>query len=111
MLAATEEYRQAEDAFAAWLDECTELDPQAFTPTGRLRVSYAEWAKRNGSEELTSNAITERLRGACSPPSPSPDGTEHAAGKGSGSSTTQAKGDTGDARDTELHISLACARV
>jgi putative DNA primase/helicase len=59
--AATEEYRQAEDAFAAWLDECTELDPQAFTPTARLRASYAEWAKRNGSEELTSNAITERL--------------------------------------------------
>ena len=61
MRAATEEYRQAEDAFAAWLDECTELDPQAFTPTSRLRASYAEWAKRNGSEELTSNAITERL--------------------------------------------------
>ena len=59
--AATDEYRQAEDAFAAWLDECTELDPAAFTPTARLRESYAEWARRNGSEELTSNAITERL--------------------------------------------------
>lgn len=59
--AATEEYRQAEDAFAAWLDECTELDREAFTPTARLRESYAEWARRNGSEELTSNAFSERL--------------------------------------------------
>ncbi len=61
MRTATDEYRQAEDAFAAWLDECTELAPSAFTPTARLRASYGEWAKRNGSEELTSNAITERL--------------------------------------------------
>jgi putative DNA primase/helicase len=59
--AATAEYRQAEDAFAAWRDECTELVPEAFTPTARLRESYAEWARRNGSEELTSNAISERL--------------------------------------------------
>ena len=67
--AATDEYRQTEDAFAAWLDECTELDPEAFTPTARLRASYAEWAKRNGSEELTSNAITERLTRRGSPAS------------------------------------------
>jgi putative DNA primase/helicase len=59
--AATAEYRQGEDAFAAWLDECTELDTASFTPTAELRASYAEWARRNGSEELTSNAITDRL--------------------------------------------------
>jgi D5 N terminal like len=40
---------------------CTELVPQAFTPTSTLRASYAEWAKGNGSEELTSKALTERL--------------------------------------------------
>jgi len=58
---ATDEYRSSEDAFAAWLDECCELDSRAFTPTARLRESYSEWAKRNGSEELTSNALAERL--------------------------------------------------
>ena len=79
--AATDEYRQAEDAFAAWLDECTELDPSAFTPTARLRASYAEWAKRNGSEELTSNAITERLSRRPLPASRSPAATGRAAGR------------------------------
>jgi len=58
---ATAEYRSAEDAFGTWLDECCELEIGAFTPTARLRESYGEWARRNGAEELTSNAITERL--------------------------------------------------
>lgn len=59
--AATAEYRSSEDAFGAWLAECCVVEEGAWTATARLRESYAAWAARSGAEELTSQAIAERL--------------------------------------------------
>ena len=45
VLAATEEYLQAEDMFAAWLDEACETDPNAWATSKGLFTSWSAWAE------------------------------------------------------------------
>jgi P4 family phage/plasmid primase-like protien len=48
VLAATDEYFEAEDALGRWLEECCVLDPQHVEPTGALYASWKSWAEANG---------------------------------------------------------------
>jgi putative DNA primase/helicase len=41
---ATEAYLEAEDAMGAWIEECCEEDPQAWTKTTELFNSWRSWA-------------------------------------------------------------------
>ena len=45
--AATDAYLDAQDALGAWLDECCDLDPNAWTPRTELFASWQRWAERN----------------------------------------------------------------
>lgn len=45
---ATAEYLEAEDALAAWLDECCTTDPQAWEPVSALFSSFKAWAEKSG---------------------------------------------------------------
>ena len=46
--AATAAYLEAEDTFAAWIDECCERDPRAWARTQDLFASWKAWAERSG---------------------------------------------------------------
>jgi putative DNA primase/helicase len=45
---ATAAYLESEDAIAAWMDECCRRDPNAFTTSTQLFVSWNGWASKNG---------------------------------------------------------------
>jgi putative DNA primase/helicase len=45
---ATAAYLQAEDAIAAWIEDCCETDPNAFGTRAALFRSWTEWASNNG---------------------------------------------------------------
>lgn len=45
---ATDQYLQAEDAIAAWIEECAVRDPNAFTANAELFVSFSTWANKAG---------------------------------------------------------------
>ncbi|HEX5864201.1 MAG TPA: hypothetical protein VF014_08105 [Casimicrobiaceae bacterium] len=45
---ATVSYLEAEDAIAAWIDECCDRDPQAWESRRALFVSWAAWATKAG---------------------------------------------------------------
>ena len=61
--AATNEYRHDEDVIGAWLEERCERLADAWTSSAALRDSYAEWARSNGADPLTVQALAERLKG------------------------------------------------
>jgi len=61
VLVATNEYRDAESTFDAWIEERLHLDRDAWTSSAHLRYSYLDWAKANDAEELKARAISERL--------------------------------------------------
>lgn len=48
VLEATEMYIQGEDAFAAWMEECCELDGTAWESAASLFASWRSWAERAG---------------------------------------------------------------
>jgi putative DNA primase/helicase len=48
VLAATKAYLDTQDAFAAWLEECCEQSPDAWTPRSNLFKSWSDWATANG---------------------------------------------------------------
>lgn len=48
VLAATDEYFEAEDAFGRWLDECCERVAQHVEATAALYASWKAWAEANG---------------------------------------------------------------
>lgn len=62
--AATEEYLEAEDALALWIEECAEEDPNAWEASGSLFASWKGWADRAGefagSQKRFSNILQER---------------------------------------------------
>lgn len=64
VLAATAEYRSAESTFMAWLEECCQLAPEGWTATRVLHASYVRWAQVNGADDLSANALAERLSSA-----------------------------------------------
>src|SRR5262249_43339959 len=45
---ATAAYLEAEDAIAAWLDECCELDANAWEASAILFLSWTNWATKSG---------------------------------------------------------------
>lgn len=64
--AATAAYLDAEDALAAWIDDCCERDPQAWEQTSALFANWAAWAGRAGEHVGSQKRFSERLeaRGA-----------------------------------------------
>ena len=44
---ATAAYMQSEDALAAWIEECCEYAPEAWTPTSLLFENWSAWAEKN----------------------------------------------------------------
>jgi putative DNA primase/helicase len=58
---ATEAYLEAEDAIAAWIDECCERDPNAWEKTTALFVSWSTWAEKTGEYIGSQRRFNERL--------------------------------------------------
>ena len=48
--AATDDYLEAEDSLSMWVEECTDLDANAWEATGSLYASWKRWAERGGEE-------------------------------------------------------------
>lgn len=48
VLEATDEYLDAEDAIAVWIDECCERDPNAWEQSTDLYRSWKRWAEASG---------------------------------------------------------------
>jgi putative DNA primase/helicase len=59
--AATEAYLDAEDALAAWMDECCKREPSAWTATSRLFGSWKVWADANGEAAGSVRRFTQQL--------------------------------------------------
>lgn len=58
---ATGEYLADEDAFGQWLQECCQLDPNAWTATQDLFASWKAWADRSGETTGSEKAFAEAL--------------------------------------------------
>ena len=67
--AATAAYLDAEDAVAAWLDECCELDANTWERSQTLFASWKAWAERSGHFVGDTKTFRDRLDGR--------DGIEH----------------------------------
>lgn len=59
--AATAAYLEAEDATAAWLDECCTRDVEAWEQTSTLFASWTVWAERTGEYVGTRRRFTQAL--------------------------------------------------
>jgi putative DNA primase/helicase len=46
--AATKEYLEAEDAIAAWVEDCAIRAPNAFSKNAALFASWSEWSEKSG---------------------------------------------------------------
>jgi putative DNA primase/helicase len=58
---ATKAYLEAEDAMAAWLEECCHRDPQAWEKSSSLFVSWSAWAVKAGEQAGSQKRFSERL--------------------------------------------------
>lgn len=58
---ATDAYLEAEDAVAAWLDECCERDPNTWTGSGELFAAWTAWAQKAGEYVGTSKRFVQAL--------------------------------------------------
>jgi putative DNA primase/helicase len=58
---ATEAYLEAEDAVAAWMDECCQRDPTAWERTAALFASWSTWADKTGEYVGSQKHFSERL--------------------------------------------------
>jgi putative DNA primase/helicase len=58
---ATDAYLEAQDATAAWIDDCVELDANAWTPTKELFASWSIWAKNAGEFVGTRQRFAENI--------------------------------------------------
>jgi phage/plasmid-associated DNA primase len=76
VLAATDEYFEAEDALGRWIEECCAQGPAFSETTAPLFASWKAWAEAGGeyvgsikrfSQTLTARGF-ERCRAAGSPP-------------------------------------------
>lgn len=47
---ATAEYRASQDAFGAFLEDCTEESPRARTPVGELWEAWRQWSEASGEK-------------------------------------------------------------
>jgi len=58
---ATDAYLDAEDATAAWIDECCERDPTAWERSSALFASWKAWAARAGEQPGTNKRFGQAL--------------------------------------------------
>jgi phage/plasmid-associated DNA primase len=58
---ATAAYLEAEDAFAAWIDEYCICDQQAWESTTTLYAAWKVWAERNGEFAGTVRRFAQTL--------------------------------------------------
>jgi putative DNA primase/helicase len=58
---ATAAYLQAEDVIATWIDDCCQLDLQAWEPTGKLYTSWSAWAKQAGETAGSKKSFVQNL--------------------------------------------------
>ncbi len=61
--AATAAYLDAQDTIAAWLDECCELDANAWERSQTLFASWKAWAERSGQFVGDTKTFRDRLDG------------------------------------------------
>ena len=61
MKEATASYFEAEDAVAAWIDDCCERDPQAWAMGGALYASWTAWADFNGEPVGSPKKLVQAL--------------------------------------------------
>ncbi|WP_210337719.1 phage/plasmid primase, P4 family [Mesorhizobium sp. INR15] len=58
---ATAAYLEAEDAMAAWIEECCTRDPQGWTGTSELFASWKAWADRAGEFAGSTKRFAQNL--------------------------------------------------
>jgi putative DNA primase/helicase len=58
---ATAAYLEAEDATAAWIEECCEADPNGWEASAELFTSWKNWAEKAGEFVGSSKAFTAKL--------------------------------------------------
>jgi putative DNA primase/helicase len=58
---ATAAYLEAEDAIAVWLDECCELDANAWEASAILFLSWTNWATKSGEHVGTQKRFVQAL--------------------------------------------------
>jgi putative DNA primase/helicase len=58
---ATAAYLEAEDATAAWIDDCCIRDPNAWSQSNELFASWKVWAERSGEFVGSSKRFTQNL--------------------------------------------------
>jgi putative DNA primase/helicase len=58
---ATSDYLDAEDASAAWISECCNPDPDAWTASSVLYASWAAWATRTGEHAGSMKRFVQNL--------------------------------------------------
>jgi putative DNA primase/helicase len=61
--AATASYLEAEDAVAAWLEDCCERDLQGWEPIADLYASWRPWAEKSGVYAGSKVGLGEKLDG------------------------------------------------
>jgi phage/plasmid-associated DNA primase len=61
VLAATDEYFEAEDAIGRWLDECCETGTRHIEITGQLFASWKSWAEAGGEYVGSSKRFSDAL--------------------------------------------------
>jgi putative DNA primase/helicase len=59
--AATAAYLEAEDAIAAWIADCCEIDPNHWERRNDLFVSWSTWTERTGEYTGSQKRFLERL--------------------------------------------------
>jgi putative DNA primase/helicase len=60
--AATDAYLTAEDAISLWLEECAEIQPDAWEATGSLFASWRRWTERSGEFTGTQKRFAQILQ-------------------------------------------------
>jgi putative DNA primase/helicase len=60
--AATDDYRSEQDAFRAFLTECTATGPRCEATAAQLWAAWCAWAKQNGEPEGTQRSFGLELR-------------------------------------------------
>ena len=58
---ATAQYLEAEDAIAAWLQQCCRQSPSASCPSGDLYVSWRAWAEQAGEKAGSQKRFSQTL--------------------------------------------------
>lgn len=61
VLAATADYRAEMDILGAWIADCCETNPSAWTATRTLHESYAKWCEQNGESAVSVRVFARQL--------------------------------------------------